>query len=186
VPDANRKLLEVMLVAAYREVNPELSERGAHLCRKLAAGLFARGARVEIGITQPEQTTLIHQSCTPMGHIVWVDRRWNEVMGYRAQAVVGQHLSKFLEPGSFELLRDRVWPELVRFGKVTDVPLIFVSALGAYYNALLLKSEILRDPDGSFQRTFTKVKVKLGGLTTTLSRSITGCLALLSSACQMI
>jgi hypothetical protein len=170
---ADETLLREILLAVYRDVNPDISERADHLVRKLAAGAYARGCRIQIGANRPPQHRYIYQSSSPLGHLVWVCKDWCDVMGYRSRAAVGRHISDFIAPSSYQMVQNFAWPELVRVGRVDDVPLILVTATRDMMGAVL-RSEILRDPRGSFERTFAKIKVTL----------VTAVLALLSSAAQ--
>jgi hypothetical protein len=158
VSDADFKLLLESLRSAYRDVNPELSEWGANLLRRLADGLYTRGARIQIGAPAPTRHIFIHHSLDPLGHVLWTCRRWNAIMGFNNQAPVGRHISEFLEPGSFESFKEQSWPELIRNGKVENVPVILVTSTRDYLNAIG-KSEILHDERGGFLRTFAKLKV---------------------------
>lgn len=158
--DAEQKLLHETLRAAYRDVNPEISDRGANLCRQLAAGLYARGARIQIGASQPPVHVFIHHSLDPLGTILWTCRRWNLIMGYHSQAPVGHHISEFIEPGSYAASYEVFWPELIEKGRVENIPVILVTSTGEFLNAVG-KSEILKDERGGFLRTFAKLKVSV-------------------------
>lgn len=160
--DVDERLLYESLLAVYRDVNPEISERGAHLIRKLAVGLYARGARIEIGTALPPQHIFIHQSLSPLGKVLWTCRHWNEVMGYHSQAAVGRHISEFIAPSSYQMFQEFVWPELVRAGRVEQVPLILVRSTKEMLHAIY-KTEIMRDSGGAFHRTFGKLKVTIPG-----------------------
>lgn len=158
--DAESNLLYDTLRAAYRDVNPEISDRGAHLVRKLADGLFSRGARVQIGSKQPMHYLYIHHSLDPLGNVLWTCRRWNQALGYNSRAPIGRHISDFLDPGTMANLQENVWPELIRTGKVEHIPLVLIASTKECLNATA-KSEILRDEKGGFLRTFAKIKVEL-------------------------
>lgn len=156
--DVDSKLLHEMVLAAYRDVNPDLSSMGAGLCRKLSDGLYARGARVQIGAAQPTTNIFIHHSLDPLGNILWTCRRWNQAMGVNSRAPIGRHISNFLDEPSYEFFKNFAWPELIEKGKISEVPLIFVSATRDILHAMW-RSEILRDERGGFLRTFAKLKV---------------------------
>lgn len=128
--------------------------------RKLAEGLYVRGARIQIGTPIPTQHIFIHHSIDPLGKILWTGRRWNQVMGYNSQAAVGRHISEFIEPASYQAFHDFTLPELVQYGKVEGVPIVLVTSTKEHLNATL-KSEILRDEKGGFLRTFAKLKVAI-------------------------
>src|SRR5690242_8723137 len=115
VPES-RLLLEAIL-AAYRDINPDMTDLGAHLCRKLADGLYERGARIQIGNRAPVHLT-IHQSLDPLGHIVWTCKKWNEVLGYKSREAVGKHISEILTPDSYAFMQEFGWPGLLQYGHV--------------------------------------------------------------------
>lgn len=158
--DAESKILHEMLRAAYRDVNPEISANGDNLIRRLADGLYSRGARVQIGATQPPVYIHIHHSVDPLGNILWTCRRWNQVMGYASQAPVGHHISEFVEPGSYQFIQQEIWPKLVATGKIDYFPSILITSTRDYLQASW-KCEILRDERGGFLRTFAKLKVSI-------------------------
>ena len=157
---AEQKLLRDMLHAAYLDINPEISDNGANLVRRLAEGLYTRGARISIGVPEPTQSVFIHHSIDPLGNVLWTGRRWNQILGYNSQAPVGKHISTFLEPSSYKMFEELYFPELVRTGKVEGVPVILLSSTNDQIHAVG-KSEILRDERGAFLRTFAKLKVAL-------------------------
>lgn len=177
--DAEWKLLLDSLYAAYRDVNPDLTENGAHLCRQLAEGLYDRGARMRIGEKRPPVYVDIHQSLSPLGHIVWTSKKWNEIMGYRNREAIGKHISTFLTPDSYEHFRDFVWPALVAHRKIEGVTITLVRKTGEIVPGTY-KSEVLRDSVGGFERTFGKIKVTLEGWIADLTR---GAAILLLASC---
>lgn len=147
-----------MLHAAYLDINPETSANAANLVRRLAEGLFARGARISIGVPVPTQHVYIHHSIDPLGNLLWTCRRWNQVLGYNSQAPVGKHISHFIEAGSYKMFEELYFPELVRAGKVEGIPVVMLSSTHEQLHAVG-KSEILRDERGGFLRTFAKLKI---------------------------
>ncbi len=156
--DADFKLLRDSLFAVYRSVNPELSHFGDHLVRRLADGLYARGARIQIGSPEPVHHIHIHHSVDPLGNVLWTCRRWNQAMGYASQAPVGKHISQFLDPGTYTMMQEHYWAELVQHGKIEGIPVVMVTSTQQLLTGTA-KSEILRDEKGGFLRTFAKIKV---------------------------
>lgn len=159
--DAEERLLRELLYDAYRDINPDLSAFGAHLVRKLAEGMYARGARIQIGAAPAPRVELIHHSTGPELALVWTDKNWREVMGYRQTEVIGQPVVNFLAPDSRNFFLDFLWPAVSRrFETVQGVTLSLMTAAGQILTARF-KSEPLRDPTGAFVRTFSKIKVTL-------------------------
>ncbi len=152
-------LLREQLLAAYREIAPEHSVGGEFLVRKLAAALFARGGRVTIGTVHTEEKT-IHHSLDAGHKIVWTDKVWNAVMGYRSGTVVGHPIGEFITADSLAFLNEVAWPQLMRDGKTGPHAFTFVTYQGVLLPAMG-RSEVLRDSTGAFERTFARIRVKV-------------------------
>jgi hypothetical protein len=168
------------LFAAYKDVNPELAKTAESMLRKLADGLYERGARAQIGMHSPPKFLHIHQSLDPLGNVVWTCHRWTEVMGYANRAAIGHHISEFISEDSFQMFKEFAWPQLIREGSVSGVPLTYVRSTKELVPALLQKSEIMRDSEGAFHRTFAKIRVTIHGY---LAVGRLACLAAIAAAC---
>jgi hypothetical protein len=156
----DQRFLHEQLLACYREIVPEPSVDGTFLIQRLAAALYARGGRIVIGGTVPYIERTIHQSLDPDQRIVWTCKDWNRTLGYRSGAMVGHHFSELLTPDSVAFLQEVGWPAFLKEGKIGPVPFTLVAYDGRAIPCML-KSEILRGPDGSFERTFAKLRCQL-------------------------
>lgn len=156
----DEKLLLDQLMAAYREIVPDASASGEFLIQRLAAALYARGGRIVIGGTLTLLERTIHHSLDPDQRIVWTDKEWNRTLGLRSHAVVGRHISEFLSPASWDFMRQVGWPELLKQGKIGPVAVTMVAYSGALIPAMC-RSEILRNEQGAFERTFAKLRAQI-------------------------
>jgi len=156
----DEQLLLEQLLACYRQIVPDAGVAGEFLVRRLAAALYSRGGRVIIGGTVTLVERTIHHSLDPDQRLVWTCKDWNRTLGYRSGAVVGRHIREFLTGDSQAFVKDVAWPELLREGKIGPVALTMVAYDGRAVPCLL-KSEILRGSDGSFERTFAKLRAQV-------------------------
>jgi len=156
----DRKLLLDQLMAAYHEIVPDPSVNADFLIQKLAAALYARGGRIVIGSTITILERSLHQSIDPDQRIVWTDKEWNRTLGYRSHAVVGKHVSEFLSPDSFDFFKAIAWPELLTLGRVGPVALTLVAYSGELVPAMW-RSELMRNEEGDFYRTFGKLRAQI-------------------------
>jgi hypothetical protein len=156
----DQRLLHEQLLACYREIVPEVSVSGDFLVRRLAAALYARGGRIVIGGTVALVERTIHHSLDPDMRIVWTCKDWNRTLGYRNGAAVGRHISEFLTADSQAFIKEVGWPALLKDGKIGPVSQTMVAYDGRAVPCML-KSEILRGSDGSFERTFAKLRCQL-------------------------
>ena len=127
---------------------------------ELANELYAAGVRVQIGSPHPPPTETIHQSLDEDRRIVWVCKVWGQVLGYRPHSVIGRHVFDFVAPDTQSFLKEVGWRTLVRDGKIGPVTATFVTSTNEHLPAMV-RSEILRHSDGSFNRTFAKIKIRL-------------------------
>lgn len=156
----DQRLLHEQLLACYRQIVPEPSVDGTFLIQRLAAALYARGGRIIIGGTVPLIERTIHHSVDPDRRLVWTCKDWNRTLGYRSGAMIGRPASEILTPDSQAFVRDVAWPEFLREGKIGPVALTLVAYDGRAIPCML-RSEILRGTDGSFERTFAKMRCQL-------------------------
>lgn len=156
---ADERLFHAAMLAAYREVAPEGSVGAEFMVRKLSTAMYARGGRIEIGRQGPPVERFIHHSLDAGHCIVWTCNVWNQVLGTHSYNIVGHHVAEFFTPDALEVFK-HYWPRLLQDGKVSDVPLTILTAGGIPLRALW-KSEVLRNENGTFDRTFDKIKVFL-------------------------
>lgn len=159
--DAEEKLIRDLLFESYREINPDLTKFGSHLITRLAAGMYRRGARIQIGATRPPKEHIIHQSIGPTMKLVWTDKTWREVLGFKQPDIIGHPVTKFIAPESYGLYTDFIWPALRERGeKVESVIVGLLNSSGEVVRGVM-RAEVLRDSTGAFLRTFTKIRVTL-------------------------
>lgn len=171
-------LLREQMLAAYREIAPDAGPAGEFLIRRLATAIFERGARIEIGAALPTDKKLLHQSLGLDHCFVWVCKLWAEVMGVRPHAVIGRHISTALTPDTCSNYIDRFWPSLLARGKAEeDVTLVTASGTPITGHA---KGEVLKDSEGSFVRTFTRITVFIPRIVGALGPLSTGWYDLIS------
>lgn len=156
----DRKLLLDQLMAAYHEIVPDPSVNAEFLIQKLAAALYERGGRIVIGSTITLVERTLHQSIDPDQRIVWTDKEWNRTLGYRSHAVVGKHISDFLSPDSYDFFRSVAWPLLLQQGRLDPVAITLVAYSGELVPAMW-RSEIMRNEEGDFYRTFGKMRAQI-------------------------
>lgn len=162
--DAEEKLIRELLADSYREINPDLTRFGSHLIARLAAGMYQRGARIQIGATRAPETQIIHHSTGPEKQIVWTCKAWREVLGYRQPQIIGHPITDFIAPESYGLFTDFIWPALRdRCEKIESVLVGLLDSSGQVVRGVM-RAEVLRDPHGAFLRTFTKIRVTVAVL----------------------
>lgn len=157
---AEELLLREIILATYKDINPMFSEHTAHLARKLASGMYARGVRVSIGEAAQKRVRTIHQSVDAEKRVIWTCKDWREVMGYPQRLAIGHAAIDFLAPGSREVYKEFIWPHIELGEKVDGVTLFLLRSTGEILPATA-KIEPMRDTDGSFLRTFARLKVTL-------------------------
>jgi hypothetical protein len=156
------ELLREMLQATYREIAPSASGLAETLCRRLAAGLYRRGGRIQLG-DAPVKYHHIHISVDRHDQIVWTCANFHRALGYRPHALINKPVGLILTPDSASFRREWGLPELVAKGKLGPVVATFIR----YDGQLLagpMTATILRDSTGAFLRTFSRIKVPAGYL----------------------
>ena len=71
------------------------------------------------------------------GRLLSVNQFWLDKMGYEWHEVIGRRSTDFLTAESRQLVQDLYWPEFMRVGEVTDIPLQFVRKDGEVLEVLL-------------------------------------------------
>lgn len=154
------RLFREILFETYQKVNPEPSVNAEFLLRKLASGLYERGARITLGASRPPKIQNIHVSVDDKDRICWTGKHWHNALGYPPHSCIGQPIERYLSEGSAAFRQEFGIPELMRTGKLGPVPATLVSAT----NDLIvgtLTSQILRDSQGKFLRTFSRIAIQL-------------------------
>ena len=159
-PDSEHLLLEQQLLSIYREIVAGPSTSGEFLMKRLASAMYARGVRATIGAEPATKEIVLHHSLDPEQRLCWVSKIWNQVMGYRARQAIGLHTSAFLAPETYHSVLPEWWSSVVMTGKTGPHAVTLVNARGELLKGSLT-SEALRDSEGAFQRTFSRVKVRV-------------------------
>jgi hypothetical protein len=157
--DLDARLLQQQMLDVYRTIAPEHSRSAEILVQRLASELYARGVRVSIGADRPPEEKVIHHSLDADRRIVWVCKLWNQIMGFRSRGAIGKPITNYLAPHEQGPFEDR-WLCLLRDGKVGPFDFTMLT-VGGTPLAARGKSEILRDSEGLFVRTFAKITVFL-------------------------
>lgn len=150
------ELLMHTMLLAYRNLAPEAGRAGEYLIKRLAALLFAQGVRATIGNTLPPEKRIVHQSMDPDMRLVWVSKAWNQTMGFRSRDAIGRHVSDILNPLQLSHYMEETWPDLLKHGSTGPYDISLVTTSGQHLSGTA-KSEIMRDPEGLFVRTFTRI-----------------------------
>lgn len=154
--DMEERLLVELLRETYREINPDPSVNADFLIRKLAGGIYARGARIQMGANRPPKLRSLHVSVDRQDLICWTDKDVHDWLGYRPRALIGRPVDTILSPGSAAFRREFGLPELLREGRVGPVPATFIGSAGDVLVGTII-AEVLRDSRGEFLRTFTRI-----------------------------
>jgi hypothetical protein len=169
--DTEERLVREMLTESYREIVPHISSGGDALIRRLARAFVARGGRVLIGPKPAPVVVKIHQSIDEEMRLVWMDKEWRTVMGYPNREGIGRLFTDLLAPSSARFFVEHVWPlvyrDETRLG-VGPVVLHLINRTGRMLTATY-KGTAIRDTNGAFERTFSKLHVTLGVLAAILN-----------------
>jgi hypothetical protein len=161
--DIEEQILRDILLAAYHDIVPEHSSLGERLMLRLAAGLYQRGARVQISDPPPKFET-IHISVDSTDLIVWTCKEFHAALGYRPHGLINKHIDKILTPDSAAYRKDFGIPALLRDGKCGPIVTSFVTAAGTIFTGSLMAT-VLRHSNGDFARTFSRIKfIPMAGL----------------------
>lgn len=161
--DPEEQLLRELLSQIYLEIAPEHSRQGEVMIRKLASGLYARGGRVLIGAQPKREQLTIFVSCDPKDLIVWTCKNWHRIMGLPPHSSIGKSIYNYLSGGTGAFRREFWMPALLRDNRVGPFPATLVTASGDFLVGTT-RSEALRESDGAFKRTFTRIQVALSYL----------------------
>lgn len=154
------RLLKEILLQTYRDIAPEHSVDAEFLIRKLATGLFQRGGRISLGSTTPPKLQHLHISVDANDRIVWTDKELHQRLGYRPHSLIGKHVDSILSEGSIAFRREFGLSELLREGRLGPVPITFIRGDGGLLVGSVT-SQVLRDSNGDFLRTFSRIVVPL-------------------------
>lgn len=152
------RLLRETLEAIYRDIVPESSSLGQTLIRRLAAGLYERGGRIQIGNPVLPKPQLIHVSVDRDDKIVWTCANFHAALGYKAHKLIGQSIYSHMADDAAAFRREVWLPALLRDGKCGPLATSYITASGVVLSGSSY-STILKNSDGSFQRTFTRIKL---------------------------
>lgn len=153
------RLLRELLIDEYRKIVPEHGSLGDVLVRKLAAGMFERGARIAIGKPAPQKHQMMYMSVDIKDNIVWTCKDLHAKLEYPPHSLIGKSVYQVLTEGTGAYRRDFFLPQLLQEKKrAGPVPWSFLAASGLVI-ACQVTSEIMLNSVGEFLRTFTRIRV---------------------------
>ena len=88
------------------------------------------------------------------GRLLFVSEKWQAALGYSADAVLGRHITEFMEESSREWARQETLPRLFRDGRVDDLMITMIHASGEQ-RSLVLSSQAQLDAKGNFLHSFS-------------------------------